>query len=73
MASYGWNDSCSVGIPAIDAQHKQLFALIAQLHEAMKKGQSKTVLAQVLGELVTYTIKHFSTKKHCLRPRIMTA
>ena len=58
-----WNDRYSVNIPEIDEQHKQLFALIDKLSEAMKKGQSKDILGEILNGLVQYAGQHFATEE----------
>ena len=65
----GWNDSYAIGVPHIDAQHKQLFEIIAELHQAMMNRQSKQILGQTLGKLVDYTIKHFGAEEALLRSK----
>ena len=61
-----WNDQYRVKSKTINAQHKQLFELINQSHEAMKSGQTKTVLSQVLDRLIRYTRTHFSDEEDAL-------
>ena len=58
-----WNEGFSVNIKEIDEQHKKLFNLINMLHDAMKKGGDKEVLAEILQGLVDYTKYHFSTEE----------
>jgi hemerythrin len=43
---FAWSQSLAVGVPHIDAQHRQLFALASDLHQAMLKGQSKLMMGQ---------------------------
>lgn len=62
-----WQDSWLVGVQTIDAQHKKLVSLINQLHEAMRIGQSKTVLTQILASLVDYTRAHFAAEEQLLQ------
>jgi hemerythrin-like metal-binding protein len=59
MALVTWDQSYSVKVASCDSEHQQLFALINQLHDAMKSGQGKTVLAGVVRELEKYTQTHF--------------
>jgi hemerythrin-like metal-binding protein len=73
---FAWNQSCALGVPHIDAQHKQLFAIANELHQAMLKGQSKVIMGTALDKLVDYTVKHFgaeealmSSKGHAELPR----
>jgi hemerythrin len=68
-----WDDSYSVEVPNADHQHRRLFDLINQLHEAMADDEWEVTvdsaveelgtIAAVLGELVQYTLHHFSTEE----------
>ena len=60
---FEWKPEYSVQIPEIDAQHKRLFGLASELHEAMAQGQGKTVLEQSLAQLVDYTKVHFAAEE----------
>ena len=64
---FEWNDSYSVGIPHLDAQHKQLFALIQELHSAMLKGQARAAIGGILDRLIDYTVKHFTAEEATMR------
>jgi hemerythrin len=63
MALITWTDALSVNIKEIDAQHRRLFDLMNKLHEAMKVGKGNDVLGGILGDLVKYTVFHFSTEE----------
>lgn len=63
MALFTWNDSYSVSNEAIDNQHKKLIDLINTLHEAMIKGEGRSVLSDVLKELLAYTKTHFKSEE----------
>jgi hemerythrin len=68
-----WDDSYSVEVPEADQQHRWLFALINELHEATTNtGREATIdstvdemgtIAAVLDELMRYTVHHFSTEE----------
>lgn len=58
-----WQDSWSVGISAIDTQHKHLVQLINDLHEALRQGKGKEVLGKLLAALIAYTKEHFSREE----------
>ncbi len=60
MAFMEWDDKFSVGIPSIDAQHKNLIALINKLNETMRKGLGGQVIGGVIDELADYTRTHFT-------------
>ncbi len=61
MAILEWSDDLSVGIGAMDLQHKRLVTLLNSLHDAMKEG--KAVVDSVLSQLVDYTKKHFAEEE----------
>ena len=63
MALITWNDSYSVKVKQMDEQHKKLVEMINQLHDAMKVGQGKQVVGEVLGSLVSYTKTHFASEE----------
>jgi len=60
---FEWKPEYSVGVAQIDAQHKQLFEMAADLHKAMLSGQAKSALASLLARLVSYTRSHFATEE----------
>jgi hemerythrin-like metal-binding protein len=63
MPQMQWTDELSVNIQTIDDQHKKLIGLINNLYTAMKVGQGKSVLDQVLTEMTDYAAYHFKTEK----------
>jgi len=66
MALLDWSERYSVGSRMIDAQHRRLFDLINDMHEAMKVGQAKVVTARVLDQLVAYTRTHFDAEERAM-------
>ena len=67
MALVEWNDSYLVNIKTIDGQHKQLFDLLNQLHDAMMMGQGQDAMGKVLNSLVSYTGSHFSEEERLFK------
>ncbi|MCX6151352.1 MAG: bacteriohemerythrin [Ignavibacteriales bacterium] len=67
MAYLIWNEEYSVGISSIDEQHKKLFEILNNLHDAMKIGKAKNILSQIITELFEYTTFHFSTEENYLQ------
>jgi hemerythrin len=69
MACAQWNDDYSLGIKAIDDQHKKLFGMINKLcstlaeegnpRSFMGKGAQKNVTEEILGEMTEYASSHF--------------
>ena len=66
MPIFTWSDSYSVNAPGIDAQHKKLFDLINNLHDAMGQGKGKEALGKILDGLMDYTRVHFSDEEKML-------
>lgn len=61
--SVRWTRDVEVHVPAFDAHHKQLFAQIDTLYQALQSGAGNAVLADVFDELIRYTGYHFSTEE----------
>ncbi|MER2559907.1 MAG: bacteriohemerythrin [Myxococcaceae bacterium] len=55
-----WDDSLSVGVAAIDAQHQRLVELLNQLHHSHTEGRGNEVVHSVLQALASYTVEHFA-------------
>lgn len=53
-----WRDEMSVGVEALDADHRRLLGLINQLATAQALG-NRNIVGYVLDELVEYTEEHF--------------
>lgn len=64
---FEWKQEYSVNIGSIDAQHKKLFAIAEELHEAMRTGQTKPVLSKILDRLVQYTVSHFTHEEGMMK------
>lgn len=61
-----WNDSLSVGIPSIDAQHQRLVAILNTLKASEVSGANTERLEQLLNELAEYTVYHFDTEERLM-------
>ena len=64
---FEWSDDYKVGVTVIDQQHKKLFSLLHDLHQAATQGKARTVVAQVLGGVVDYTKEHFGTEESLMK------
>ena len=58
-----WDDSLSVNVGVIDAQHQKLVKMINELNDAMRVGKSRDVLGGIVTGLVSYAGVHFSTEE----------
>jgi len=62
MEVFAWSDKYSVGIMQIDMQHKQLFAMVNKVHEAMAMGKGNEAMESVLSSLC-FIQRHISPQK----------
>ena len=63
MAVFTWSEKYSVHVEKMDNQHKKLFDLINQLHEAMSTGKGNEVMEGILKGLRDYSITHFTEEE----------
>lgn len=69
MALLQWKDHYSVGIDAVDHEHKELIALINRLHgEAAARG-SKEAVSAFFGDLFKGISAHFALEERFMRER----
>ncbi len=59
---FEWEEQYSVGIRAIDDQHKKLFDIINDLHWAKHNNGGRRFIADILNRLMVYTVAHFSVE-----------
>ncbi|MBE9398233.1 bacteriohemerythrin [Pontibacterium sp. N1Y112] len=66
MAMIEWNDGLSVGIQAIDDDHKTLIKLINDLFDALEQGAEEAVLSHTFGNLERYIRHHFAREEELM-------
>jgi hemerythrin len=66
MALLKWDPSYSVKVHKCDEDHKKLFSLINNLHQAMLAGQGASKVQPIVKELADYTKYHFSAEEAML-------
>jgi hemerythrin len=54
-----WRDDLSIGVPAVDDQHKELFKRFNALLLACNEGHGKDEVGQLIGFLSDYVSVHF--------------
>jgi hemerythrin len=64
---FEWNNSYSVQIGSIDAQHRVLFGIAKELQTAMSAGQGRAVIGRILDRLLQYTAVHFSHEERLMK------
>ena len=62
-----WQDHYSVGDPSLDAQHRQIIALVNEMYEGMQQHKGRAVLTGILDRLLEYTLTHFKYEEQVMR------
>ena len=57
-----WTEELATGVERIDAQHRDLYAQVAALHEAMRANQLDRIPV-VLDGVQRYALEHFATEE----------
>lgn len=63
MISLTWDYKFSVGVDAIDEQHKQLFNILGDLRKAIIAGQTGQYILNLIQKLDDYASMHFSLEE----------
>lgn len=58
-----WKERYSVGIPVLDAQHKQLFRMSDQLDGDLKQGLRSEEIEETLVHMGEYATRHFQMEE----------
>jgi hemerythrin len=61
-----WEDRYHIRAPGIDEQHRRLFGVINDLHQAMVDGATRESLGGILRRLMDYADYHFDTEKQLM-------
>jgi len=62
-----WDKRYSVGVKSIDSQHTVLFGLLNDLHDAMLKGEGRSMTGSLLKKLADYTQTHFVEEEKMMK------
>lgn len=69
MDYIAWSEDLSIGVPAIDAQHKELFRRINSLLDACHQAKGREAVSEILGFLANYVLEHFATEEKLMSER----
>ncbi len=68
MALVAWNDSLSIGVAEIDAQHKRLLGLVNEAADAVAAGSGHDIAGAALRSLCDYAVEHFASEEALMDP-----
>jgi len=60
-----WTDDLAIGIDEIDRQHRELYVVVAALHDAMRANQPHRA-EKVVRFLDRYILEHFATEERLM-------
>ena len=67
MALLQWNEAFSVGVAAVDHEHRELIVLINALHESLVRDASDPEVEDFLGEIHARIAAHFALEEKEMR------
>ena len=67
MTLIEWKEQYSLGVPAIDHEHRELVELINELYASVNRVDADTSVADFLGELYTQITAHFALEEKIMR------
>lgn len=63
MPLLAWKEEFSVGVPAFDADHRDLLDIINRLYDQAQSGVPATELGATCDQLVEHTVRHFDNEE----------
>ncbi len=67
MALIVWKDSYSVGVDAVDHEHREMIELINDVHESLLAGAGEPDVTAFLGEIFRAISAHFALEERFMR------
>ena len=62
-----WKSDYAVGVDSVDHEHRELIALINELHEALSKPGEELSVEEFLGEIYAKIAAHFALEERVMR------
>lgn len=69
MALIEWRKEFTVGVPAVDHEHRGMIELLNELHESLEGEADKAAVAHFLGEVHARIAAHFALEEQIMRER----
>src|SRR4051794_2436240 len=69
MRAFEWTEECSVHIPLVDAEHRQIVELLRQLRTCASGDGSASLVADAVEQLTRYADRHLRREEMLLRIR----
>jgi|SRR5271157_2067806 len=66
MALMTWSDKDSVGVEALDIQHRAFMKILNELHAASMRGKAREIAGPLLRQLASLASEHFSLEERLM-------
>jgi hemerythrin len=66
MALMTWSSKYSVGVEALDNQHKALMNVLNELHAASMRGKVQDVAAPLMRQIISVASEHFAAEERLM-------
>lgn len=63
MSLFSWDEGMTLGVKALDDDHKKLISLVNDLDEAIQNNKSVQILTDIFDELLKYVETHFGREE----------
>ena len=70
MSLIPWKEEFSVGVAAVDVEHRELIELINDLDAAMQGQATQTAVVEALGEIYARISAHFALEEKIMRDAV---
>ena len=67
MSLIAWDNRFSVGVAAVDHEHRELIGLVNETHERLKRPDADITVPDFLGEIYTRISAHFALEEQLMR------
>jgi hemerythrin len=67
MSLLTWKPAYTIGIPAIDFEHRQMIAMINDLYQEIETESNREAIEDGLGEIHAGIAAHFALEEHQMR------
>lgn len=67
MSLIQWKNEFSVGNASVDHEHRELIALINELHASVSRGSEQDLVVEALGEIYAQVAAHFALEEKIMR------
>ncbi len=64
-----WSEEFTIGVPAIDREHREIVALVNRVYAQLADPDSDVTISDFLGELHARMAAHFETEEQLMRTR----